>query len=173
MALPTNIVAAPNTSLASELPRTVTLSGTNIFERPYSTKNEKFSQVAPDVLVADWFGGATQGTGLIGDSFVGNGVDSYIDLSSKIPSNTTTGLWPAEQLRGFLGFSFWFKTSSTTRGVPFSLRCTDIPSRSHYPEVMANGKLYFAFQGFPNGASVGIDAQYGYCLLYTSPSPRD
>ena len=99
MAAPSNVIATPDQSAFGDLPRTIAISGTDMFERPYSTGNEQFSQVAPDVLATEWKGTPTQGTGIIGDSAVLNGSTDYIDLTTKLPTLNTN----------FIGVSCWFK----------------------------------------------------------------
>ena len=71
MAIP-SITLAPSSGDEANLPIAVTVTGTNIFERPNYTDRELF-----DVVDSRWKGGATQGLGVIGDSFVGNGTDAY------------------------------------------------------------------------------------------------
>ena len=89
--VPTNITATPDQSDRLDLPRMVTISGTNIFERPSYTERELFTQVAPDVSASDWKNGIAQNDGLIGKgvqatSAVPPGPDPipYIEISSKI-----------------------------------------------------------------------------------------
>lgn len=106
MALPTNIITTPSQSDVGDLPRTIAVSGTDLFERPSYTDRELFTQSAPDVLVAEWKGGATQGTGIIGDSFVGNGTNAYVDLTSKLPTPTD-----------FIGVSFFMKQPNLASSV--------------------------------------------------------
>tara|TARA_R110001606_G_scaffold97248_1_gene214997 strand:- start:3443 stop:4183 length:741 start_codon:yes stop_codon:yes gene_type:complete len=138
MALPTNIVATPNTSLASELPRTVTITGTDIFERPYSTANEQFTQAAPDVLAANWIGGATQVDGVIGKAFDGNNSDSYVNISSKIPDYKATN---------FIGVSFWTVLDSVDNDCLISLqKDSDTSNRPLEIHVNSAYNMYLATQ---------------------------
>lgn len=101
MALPTNIVATPDQSDVGDLPRTIAISGTDIFERPYSTESEEFTQIAPDVLVGDWKNGATKVDALIGQGVSCTSTNHGVDLSSKIPSDIAT--------TKFLGGSFFLE----------------------------------------------------------------
>jgi hypothetical protein len=101
MAIPTNITATPDNSLAVDLPRPVTITGTDIFERPYSTENEEFTQIAPDVLAADWKNGAAKVDALIGQGVSCTSTNHGVDLSNKIPSDIAT--------TKFLGGSFFLE----------------------------------------------------------------
>jgi hypothetical protein len=113
MALPTNITATPNQSDVGDLPRTVTITGTDIFERPSYTVRELLTQVAPDVLAASWGAGATKTDGIIGDAavFIGTST-SYILLPSSLGALFTD----------YFGFSIWFKTTDGGRNPLFSGR---------------------------------------------------
>lgn len=83
MAVPSNIILTPNSSLDTNLPTLVNVQGTDIFERPNSTGSEDFS-----VVDSDWKGGALQGSGFIGDSFIGNGVDAYIQKTIPLQADS-------------------------------------------------------------------------------------
>jgi hypothetical protein len=102
MAIPSNLIVTPDLILNTNLPTQITISGTDIFERPSYTGRELF-----DVIDSRWKGGATQGQGIIGKSIVLNGSSSYYEVPV------------IESLTDFYGFGVWFKTSqaSGTRGV--------------------------------------------------------
>ena len=106
MAIPTNIIATPDNSLAVDLPRAVTITGTDIFERPYSTENEEFTQIAPDVLVGDWQNGAAKVDALIGQGVQCNADNQCVDIQTKIPSDIATAR--------FIGFSFFLRLDGAT-----------------------------------------------------------
>ena len=125
----------------------------DLFTRTVYTDKETFTKANTDAPIGDWIGTQVDGSGKIGKSFVGDGT-SYIDIISKQPTYN--------ELTGFLGLSFLFKTTSSTTDSLFGIRCKDIPTRSHYAFIHTDGKLYMAFQGYPHGASLGINAQYGY-----------
>ena len=104
MALPTNITVTPNNSPVNQLPRTISASGTNIFERPSYTDRELFTQTTGDIVSSDWNGGATPQDGIIGKCLDGNGTDAYIDTSLVRGSST------------FMGVSFWYYHEAGTEG---------------------------------------------------------
>jgi len=79
MAIPV-VTATPNSGAEGDLPITVTVSGTNIFERNDYTGRDLLTQVAPDAPASAWKGGAVQIDGIIGKAFLGNGTDSEIEL---------------------------------------------------------------------------------------------
>jgi hypothetical protein len=97
MPTPSNIVLTPNSSLDTALPITVNVSANDIFERPDWTYRELFTQQGDDAPLSGWNGGALQSDGIIGKSFKGNGVSSYIDKNISWPATT------------FIGFSMWLK----------------------------------------------------------------
>ena len=97
---PSNLVVTPNPILDSSLPTTISISGTDIFERPSYTGRELF-----DVVDSRWKGGATQVQGLIGNAFKGNGTDAYIDNSVNLPT-----------LTNYFAYSFWFKGGTQSSG---------------------------------------------------------
>ena len=95
------ITVTPISAFQIELPITVTVSAeTNVFVPPYADGSETFTKQGTDVDITKWTGGAVQGQGIVGDSFITNNMGATVDLSAKIPSYITTK---------FIGISFWMK----------------------------------------------------------------
>jgi hypothetical protein len=57
------------------------------FKRPFYEDRELFTQGGTDTGISDWEGGASQGQGIIGNSLIGNGTDSWLyrDLTYPTP----------------------------------------------------------------------------------------
>jgi hypothetical protein len=127
MALPTNVIVTPDQSDVGDLPRTVSVTGTDLFERPSYTERELFTQIAPDTLVGDWYApitGTQNSDGIIGDSFYNNGSQRYLDTTAKLPTITD-----------YIGISIRFKTDGGS---------TD------------GGLINFGKSGIPDALEVGL-----------------
>lgn len=116
-----SILLTPTSGNATQLP--IQTSGTIVqdtFVPPYADGSETFTKQGTDVDITKWTGGAVQGQGIVGDSFITNNMGATVDLSAKIPDYITTK---------FIGVSFWMKIrpNSNTNiiklldGVNFSL----------------------------------------------------
>lgn len=101
MAIP-SISLAPSSGEEANLPIAVTVTGTNIFERPNYTGRELFTQSGTDAPVGDWKGGAVQVDGIIGKAFRGNGTTAYVNISSKVIP-----------IAKYVMISGWFNNSSS------------------------------------------------------------
>jgi hypothetical protein len=118
MPAPSNIVLTPTSGVA---PFSVSISGTDLFERPSYTRKETFTVAAPNSLPAGWVG--TDPTRV--DSIIGKGVTCSTTgaryLAAFTTGDTTTAgsndLWPGSNMVGLTSIfiSLWIKPSSLSQ----------------------------------------------------------
>ena len=103
MALPSNITLTPDSFLESELPSSVSISGTDIFERPHTTDSELFTQTGDSInLYGTWTVDNSSPTG--SETFNVQDIDTYSRTESQLVD---------PRPNKFLGVSLWFKRDST------------------------------------------------------------
>lgn len=120
MGAPSNLIVNPSSIVESSLPTNISISGTDIFERPSYTGRELF-----DVVDSRWKNGATQGQGIIGESIVLDGVNDYF-------VDSFTG-----SVTNFIGVSFWIKPDNVSIVTTlFDITDVNPPSQSPYDRTL-------------------------------------